>query len=188
MLQIDNTIISLDLIEKKFICNLSKCHGSCCIEGDSGAPLELKEKQQLIKYYPIIKQYMNAAGIDAVNKQGLFYTDSEGDDVTALINNKECAYLIYEGKTAICAIEKAYLDKKIDFRKPISCFLYPVRIKQYSSFIAVNYDVWDICEPARIFGRKEGVPVYKFLKEPLIQKFGEEWYEQLTFAAENIKK
>ena len=187
MLQIDNTLISLDLIEKKFVCDLKSCHGECCIAGDSGAPLTIDEISILEKIYPKIEPYLSHEGKKIINEKGVFEVDIENDTVTPLINNKECAYLIYENNIAVCGIEKAYNDKKINFQKPISCFLYPVRIKEYKDFTAVNYDEWDICKPARILGEKTGTPVYKFLKEPLIKRFGKKWFENLEFAAKNYK-
>ncbi len=187
MLQIDNTIISLDLIEKKFVCDLQACKGECCVAGDSGAPLTINEISILEEIYPEIEPYLSDKGKKIIKEKGVFEIDIENDKVTPLIDNKECAYLVYENNIAVCAIEKAYFDKKINFRKPLSCFLYPVRIKEYKDFTAVNYDQWDICKPAQILGEKLGTPVYKFLKEPLIQKFGNEWFEKLEYAAKNYK-
>ena len=187
MLQIDDTIISLDLIEKNFVCNLTACHGACCVEGDSGAPLTIDEISILEEVYPKIEPYLTDKSKKLIAEKGVFEIDTENDTVTPLINNKECAYLIYENNIAICGIEKAYNDKKINFRKPISCFLYPVRIKEYKNFTAINYDKWSICEPARVLGDKLGTPVYKFLKAPLIQRFGNEWFEKLEYAAKNYK-
>lgn len=187
MLQIDNTIISFDLIEKKFICDLKSCHGECCIAGDSGAPLTIDEISILEEIYPKIKPFLTDKGQKIIDEKGVFEIDIENDRVTPLIENKNCAYLIFEDNIAICGIEKAFLSKKINFRKPLSCFLYPIRIKEYKDFIAVNYDQWEICKPARVLGEKIGTPVYKFLKEPLIQKFGKEWFNKLDFAAKNYK-
>ncbi len=189
MLQIDNTLISDDLIEKKFVCDLHACKGACCIEGDSGAPLTKKEIKLLKKEIEKIKPFMRPEGIEAITKNGLYYIDSDHDSVTSLINGQECAYTVFEPDgSASCGIEKAYLQGKITFRKPLSCWLYPVRIKKIGELIAVNYDHWDICSKAVILGEKLGVPVFLFLKEPLIQRFGEEWYKQLSFYAENYKQ
>jgi hypothetical protein len=188
MLQINNTIISLDLLEKQFVCNLDKCLGECCIAGDSGAPLNDDEIDFLERNFDKIKPYMEKAGIEAIEENGIFWIDPEGEKVTCLVNGKECAFVKMNGKTANCAIEMAFNDKKIDFIKPISCHLYPVRIKEFKDFTAVNYDTWDICKPAEIYGKYLGVPVFRFLKEPLIRKFGEDWYEQLEIAYKNIDK
>ncbi len=188
MLQIENTLVSLDIIEKKFYCDLAVCRGECCIEGDSGAPLDEEEQQQLEKSYPDFKEYVTRKGIKAIEEQGLYVIDKDGDLVTPLIDNKECAYLITENGCAWCAIEKAYNEGKIKYCKPISCQLYPIRITHYEEFDAVNYDQWDICKCARILGNKRGIPVYKFLKNALIRRYGENWYNQLEYAAKNIKE
>ncbi len=188
MIQIENTLISDDLVEKKFVCNLNACKGICCVEGDSGAPLEDEERELLDKEFDKIKPFLRNEGIKAIEKNGKYYIDSEHDYVTTLVNEKECAYAVFEENgTASCGIEKAFLAGKSSFRKPLSCWLYPVRTKKIQNLTAVNYDVWDICKTAVINGEKLGIPVYKFLKEPLIQKFGKEWYEQLKYYAENIK-
>ncbi len=189
MLQIENTLISDDLIEKKFVCNLNACKGICCVEGDSGAPLEENERHILDTEYEQIKPFLRPEGIKAIEKNGKYYIDSEHDCVTTLVNGKECAYAVFEKNgTAACGIEKAYLAGKSSFRKPLSCWLYPVRIKEFSELTAVNYDVWDICKTAVINGEKLGIPVYKFLKEPLIHKFGKEWYKQLEMYDEYSRK
>ncbi|WP_372755779.1 DUF3109 family protein [Labilibaculum sp.] len=186
MLQIGKAIVSLDVIEKKFICDISKCCGACCIEGDSGAPLEEDEKKIIEDIYPDIKDYLTEKGIAEIEKQGTSMIDSDDDLVTPIINGKECVYTIFENGVAMCGIEKAFLDGKISFRKPISCQLYPIRIEKYAEFDAVNYNKWEICKPARELGFKNGTPVYVFLKEPLIRKYGKEWYEELQYAAEHI--
>ncbi len=188
MLQIGNAIVSLDVIEKKFICDFAKCKGACCIEGDSGAPLDEDEKAILEEIYPDIKEYLNEKGIVEIEKQGTSVIDSDGDLVTPIINDKECVYTIFENGLALCGIEKAFLDGKISYRKPISCSLYPIRIQKYPEFDAVNYNKWNICAPARDLGYKIGTPVYKFLKEPLIRKYGEDWYKELEYAAENLEE
>lgn len=189
MLQIDKTLISLDVLEKSFVCDLGACKGHCCVEGDSGAPLEDDETVLIEKYYDVFEKYMTKKGIKTVAKKGKWLIDSDGDKVTPLINNAECAYTYKDEKgTILCAIEKAYLEKEIDFHKPISCHLYPIRITAYRDFDAVNYESNKLCIPARINGEKLGVPLYKFVKEPLIRKYGEEWYKQLEIAAEELSK
>ncbi|WP_372642140.1 DUF3109 family protein [Ancylomarina sp.] len=188
MLQIGNAIVSLDVIEKKFICDFGKCKGACCIEGDSGAPLDEDEKAILEEIYPNIKEYLTEKGIEEIEKQGTSVIDADGDLVTPIINGKECVYTVFENGLALCGIEKAFIDGKITYRKPISCSLYPIRIEKYPEFDAVNYNKWSICGPARELGFKMGTPVYKFLKEPLIRKYGEEWYKELEYAAENLEE
>lgn len=186
MLQIKDTLISLDVIEKKFCCDLSKCKGACCVDGDSGAPLTDEEVCIIEEEYENFKSYLRPEGVSAVENQGIWVIDVENDKVTPLVNNKECAYVVFDGDIAKCGIEKAYLDGKTKFRKPVSCHLYPVRTKQYRDFIAVNYDEWEICKPALRLGMHKGVYVYDFLEESLIRKFGEEWYTELRIAADTL--
>ena len=182
MLQIDNTIISLDVIEEKFTCDLKKCKGACCVLGDSGAPLESKEIDNLTANIDAIKPYMRAEGIQALDEQGLYTVDSDNDKVTPLINGKECAFVIFEDDIAFCSIERAYNEGRSTFRKPISCYLYPVRVKKFSQFTAVNYDRWDICSPARKKGKKNNLSVLNFLEVPLTEKFGKEWVKKIRIA------
>ena len=154
MLQIDDKIISFDVIEKKFVCDITKCKGLCCIEGDSGAPLEDNEIDILIEAYPKVKPYLREISLKTIEEKGIYEIDFEGDKVTTLVDNKECVFIIFEGDVAICAIEKAYFDKKIKFRKPISCHLYPIRVAKYKEFDAVNYDKHEICKSALENGKK----------------------------------
>ncbi len=188
MIEIDNTIISLDIFEKQFVCDLSACNGSCCIEGDSGAPLNDDEIDFLEENFNKIKAFMTKKGIAEIEENGLWWIDEQGDKVTTLINNKECAFVVMEGKIAKCAIEIANKNKKIDYLKPISCHLYPIRLTEYKKFTAVNYHSWDICSSAVRYGKHLGTPVFKFLKIPLIRKFGEDWYKQLEIAYDYIQK
>ncbi len=189
MLQIENTIISLDILEKKFVCHLKACKGSCCVEGDSGAPLDAEETAILEQIYPHVKPNMTPEGIETVESKGTWVVDNDGDLVTPLVKNQECAY-VYRNEDGIvlCAIEKTYNEGTIAFQKPVSCHLYPVRVKKYTDFDAVNYQSNHLCVPARINGEKLGVPIYQFVKGPLIRKFGEEWYKQLEIAAKELLK
>ena len=180
MIVLQNTVISDDIKDKFFVCNLEKCKGACCVEGDLGAPLETEELQLLADNYEQIKPYLSDAGRQAIAEQGLYIKDWEDDFSTTTIGNRECAYAIYdENLTLKCGIEQAYLDGKISWKKPISCHLYPIRITRYDGFEALNYDKWQICNPACSFGADLGVRVYQFLKEPLIRKYGAEWYQEL---------
>jgi hypothetical protein len=188
MLQIENTLVSLDLIEKKFCCHLKKCMGVCCVKGDSGAPLNDEEVKLLPGIIDKIKPFLRPEGIEAIEKQGTHITDSEDEPVTPLVNGEECAYAIFEKGIAKCGIEKAYVAGEVQFRKPVSCHLYPVRVRKYESFLAVNYDKWEICNPARKYGEKVGTPVYEFVKDALIRRFGVEWYNQLQLAAQKISE
>jgi hypothetical protein len=161
----------------------------CCVEGDSGAPLLEKEKAVLDRIYPAIKDYLTPEGIQAIEQQGKYVIDQEGDLTTPLVNGKECAYVIQDEKgTYLCGIEKAYRDQKIDWPKPISCHLYPVRVKEFPEFQTINYNEWNICNSACELGKQLQVPLYKFLKEPLIRRFGEDWYEQMAVIAETFFK
>jgi hypothetical protein len=188
MIQIDDTIISLDVFKEKFLCNLDACKGECCIEGDAGAPLEESEVDQLKKVLPVIWKDLSPEAQTVIEKQGVCYKDEDGDLVTSIVNGKDCVFTCYDEKgCCYCAIEKAYRDGKVDFYKPVSCHLYPIRVQNYSEFRAVNYHRWSVCKAAVLLGEKEDVPVYKFLKEPLIRKFGEEWYTELEIAAEELK-
>ena len=189
MIQIDDTLVSLDLIEANFICDLAQCKGICCVEGDSGAPLEKSEIAKLEKALPVVWNDLSPEAQAIINKQGVAYIDCEGDIVTSIVDNKDCVFTCYDSDgTCKCAIEKAYREGKLSFYKPVSCHLYPVRVTQYKDFRAVNYDRWKICKAAEILGQKEKLPLYKFLKEPLIRKCGEKWYESLVEVAEEWRK
>ena len=189
MIQIDDKLISEDLFSEEFVCNLAKCKGICCVEGDAGAPLDEDETKILDEIYPKIKSYLRPEGIQAIEEQGTYTLDFEGDLVTPLVNNAECAYVIFDEKGYTkCAIEKAYEDGVIDWQKPISCHLYPIRITEYSNFSAINYHEWDICSDACTLGKELVVKVYQFLKKPLIRKYGEEFYQTLSEAAEEWEK
>lgn len=187
MLQIDNTIISDDVFEESFSCNLLKCKGSCCVEGCSGAPLSGQEINDLENHLDAIKPYMTESGIQAVQKQGVFFVDEDGDTVTTLSDDTSCAFAFREKGILFCAIEKAWNEGAIRFQKPLSCHLYPIRITSYKTFDAVNVHHWQICQSACEMGKQKQIPVYRFLKEPLIRKYGKEWYEKLLIAADYLK-
>jgi hypothetical protein len=184
MIEIDQTLISRDILEIKFACDLSKCKGICCVLGDSGAPLEEAEVAEIEKSYPVFQQFMKKEGIEAVEQQGKWVIDSDGDIVTPLINNEECAFVYFENEIAFCAIEKAWSQGLISFHKPISCHLYPVRLKNLKYYTGVNYHFWDVCNSALKNGKESDIQLFKFLKEPLERRFGEEWYRQLLEASE----
>jgi len=188
MLRIGDTIFSLDVLEKKFRCNLPLCLGNCCRYGDSGAPLSDSEGILLREIWPLVKPYLRPEGIRTIETKGTSMTDTENELVTPLIGSEECAYSILSGTVFMCGIEKAWSEGKITFRKPLSCHLFPVRIKQFSDFRAVNYQELAICASALEKGREEGIYVYEFLKEPLIRALGEETYNELCIAAEELRK
>ena len=163
MIEIEDKIISDDLFEKKFVCDLQKCKGVCCVEGDSGAPLTKKEILEIDKNISKIKTEMSPTGLSILEKKDFFYVDSDGDQVTSLINDKECVFVVYDqNKIAKCSIESAFRKNKINFNKPISCHLYPIRVKKYKNFQAINVDSWHICQPACKCGTELNVPVFKF--------------------------
>jgi hypothetical protein len=188
MLRINNTIFSLDILEKKFRCSLPKCLGNCCRYGDSGAPLSNHEVNILDEIWPDVKGYLTTEGIKVIEENGTSISDFENERVTPLINNEECAYTVLDDKTLKCGIEKAWSDGKIDFQKPLSCHLFPIRMKHFSDFLAVNYQELPICSSARETGTEEGVFVYQFLKDPLIRAIGEDMYKELCIAAKELKK
>jgi len=188
MLRIDDTIFSFDILEKKFRCNLPKCLGNCCRYGDSGAPLSADEANILEDIRDKVLPYLRPEGIAALYEKGTSVTDFENEKVTPLIGNEECAYTNKKDNIFLCGIEQAWADGKISFRKPVSCHLFPVRIKNYSDFRAVNYEELAICSPARVAGEREGIYVYEFLKEPLTRALGEELYNELCIAAKELRK
>jgi hypothetical protein len=186
MLEIGKTIVSFDVIEEHFLCDLMKCKGACCVEGDSGAPLTQEEAVLIEQIYPDFEPYITGEGKEVVTRVGTSVIDRDGDLVTPLMSNEACAFVyVDEQGLTKCGIEKAFLEGKIDFRKPVSCHLFPIRITAYKRFDAVNYQQIDICKPGRQCGRAQKLPLYRFLKEPLIRKYGNAWYEQLSYAAEH---
>ena len=187
MLEIGRALISLDILEKYFLCDLLKCKGACCIEGDSGAPLTKEEAVKIREVYPLVKKYLSQKNNDLIRKHGTSYVDKDGDLVTSLVGNQECVFTFRDQRGILkCAIETAYLNGETEFRKPLSCHLFPIRITEYKRFDAVNYEQLDICKPGRLCGSAEKLPLFKFLREPLIRKYGKEWYEQLEIAADHL--
>lgn len=189
LVEVQDKVVSLDLFEKKFVCDLNACKGACCIEGDSGAPITLEEISQLEEDLEAIKPYMRPEGIEAVEESGVFYMDWDNEPVTTLVNGKECAFVYFDEKGITkCAIEQAHKDGKTDFKKPISCHLYPIRAQKYAQFEALNYNQWDICSPACACGTELNVKVYKFLKEPIIRAYGAEFFEELEVIDRELEK
>ena len=190
MIIIKDVLISDDVVNEQFMCNLNACKGACCWEGDWGAPLEEEELQVLDNIYPIIKPFLTKEGKAAIREQGKYtYYEEPEEFGTPLIKNGACAYMTFDRSgTAQCGIELAHRDGLIDFKKPISCHLYPIRVEVQKevNFEAMNYDVWDICSAACVKGKKHKMPVYKFAKDALIRKYGEDFYEELDAAAQFI--
>lgn len=189
MFQIGKTIVSEEILEKEFVCNLSACKGACCIAGEAGAPLEEEETELLEDLYPRIKPFLRKEGIKSIEEQGTSVIGLDGEFETPLIDGADCAYVTFDQNgTALCGIEEAYNQGEIPFKKPISCHLYPVRTQDYSEFSAVNYHRWHICDDACSLGKELEVPIYKFTKEALIRKYGEDWYSELEKVASKLKE
>lgn len=180
MLIVGNVLVSEELIDKCFCCDLTQCKGICCVEGDSGAPVSPEEVSELEDFYPDYKKYMNDEGVAVVENGGTFvFNGGDSFDTPLVESNDACAFAVFEEGIAKCAIEKCYRCGEIPFRKPISCYLYPIRVSRVGDYEALNYDHWSICKPAVEYGNKMHLPVYQFLKDPLIAKYGEDWYEEL---------
>lgn len=185
MLQIKDTLVSLDLVERYFYCDLDACLGACCIEGDAGAPVTEEESRRIEEVVDSVRGDLLPRAVEMIDREGVSYVDCEGDLVTQIVDGRDCVFTCYApGGKCLCALERAYREGRIDMVKPISCRLYPVRLKEYDGFTAVNLHRWKICRPAEVLGRKLGLRAYQFLKEPLIARFGESWYEELKFTAE----
>ena len=180
----NNTLVSLDVIEKEFCCDLDTCRGCCCIEGDAGCPVTDEELQQIEKLMPELLPQMTKEAREVVERQGLSYLDPSGEQVLSIVNGKDCIFARTDHNGwCYCLIEKAYNASKIDFKKPISCHLYPIRLTKVGDYTGVEYHRWDICHCARVLGKKKHIPIYQFLKEPLIRRFGQAWYDELELTA-----
>ncbi len=179
MIEIDNKLVSEELFSERFVCDLSACKGECCVAGDAGAPLETKEIDIIRQNLNQIKPFMTEEGKNEISSNDIYYYDKDGTPVTTLVNDAACAFVYFEGDVAKCSIEKAYQEGSIDFIKPISCHLYPVRVKKLKFYDALNYDRWDICKPACECGSELNVPIYRFLKGPLIRAYGEDFFKKL---------
>lgn len=189
MIEINDTLVSEEVLEKRFVCDLAACKGECCVQGDAGAPLEDDELSILDDIFEDVKPFLRQEGIDAIEKEGKYVFDWDGEAVTPLINGAECAYTTFDDDGVVkCGIEAAFRAGKTDFMKPISCHLYPIRLTKLSNYTAVNFNYWKICKPACVCGEALNVPTYKFLATPLKRKFGEEWYEMLCEAAKMFSK
>ena len=189
MFLIQNTLVSLDVLEKEFCCDLDTCRGCCCIEGDAGAPISEEEVAEVEKILPLLLPEMTKEARDVVTKQGISYLDPSGERVTSIVNDKDCIFARTDHNGwCYCLIEKAFNAGKIGFKKPISCHLYPIRLTKVGDYTGVEYHRWDICHCARQLGKKKHIPLYQFLREPLIRRFGEAWYAELELTASEWKK
>ena len=187
IIEIDDILVSSDIFTEEFCCDLDACKGNCCVEGDAGAPVTLDEIGGIEDALDTVWDDMSASAQAVVDKQGVAYTDRDGDLVTSIVGGKDCVFTCYEGDCCLCALERAYRSGKTGFCKPISCALYPIREKRLGNgMIALNYNRWDVCRDAVKKGRELHLPVYKFLKEPLIRRFGAEFYEKLCEADKQI--
>ena len=188
MIEIDGHIVSTEIITTRFCCDLAACRGICCVDGNSGAPLEADEIAELETAWDSYRPYMKPEGIEAIEKDGFAVRDEDGDLTTTLIMGGECAYSFEEEGVTLCAIEKAWKEERCSFRKPISCHLYPIRLAHFSNgTIGLNYHRWSVCRPALIDGAAKGVPMYRTLREPIVRRFGEEFFTALECAEEYLK-
>lgn len=189
LIEVKDKVVSTQLFERKFVCDLYACKGACCIEGNSGAPLTLEEINLLEENLEQITPFLRKEGIEELEKDGVFYMDEDNEAVTTLVNGGECAFVFFdENNISKCGVEQAYNAGKIDFNKPISCHLYPIRVKQFNDLIALTYDVWPICAPACTCGENLDVPVFRFLKQPLIRAFGVEFFEELELVDQALRE
>ncbi len=188
MIEIDDKIVSIDILKEHFLCDITKCKGICCVEGNAGAPLEMEEVDELERCFDSYMPYMTPDGVRAIERDGFMVVDTDGDYTTPLVDDAECAYAYSEGGVTLCAIEKAWLAGECSFRKPISCHLYPIRLINFKSGgVGLNYHRWSVCHSACENGKRAGVPIYKSLREPLIRRFGEEFYDALEAAAKMVE-
>lgn len=186
---VGDVLVSPDIINVKFCCDLDKCHGQCCIEGDAGAPVTLDETMEIENVLDTVWGDLSASGQAVIDKQGVAYTDREGELVTSIVHGKDCVFTFHDKDCCLCALERSYREGKTNFVKPISCALYPIRVKEFgNNLVGLNYHRWDICKDAVKKGRELDLPIYKFLKGPLVRRFGEEWYAELEAVAEQLLK
>lgn len=189
MIQIGDVVVSLDLFTEHFCCDLEACHGACCIEGDAGAPVTLDEIASLEEVLPVIEKNLSPKARAVIEKQGVAYSDASGELVTSIVEGKDCVFSTTDEKgVCYCAIERAWAAGKVHFRKPISCHLYPIRVGQIGPYEALNYHRWEVCKAAVLMGEQRGIPLYRALREPLLRKFGEAWYQELETVAAELKK
>ncbi len=187
-MQVGKVLLSTEIVTEYFCCDLSACHGQCCVDGESGAPLTLDEAAQLERVLPIVEGDLSAEARKVIAQQGVAYVDIEGDLVTSIVNGQDCVFTYYEDSCCLCAAERAYRQQHTDWCKPISCALYPIREKRLSNgCIGLNYHRWSVCDPARRKGQELRLPIYRFLKAPLTRRFGEAWYKELEETAEALR-
>ena len=187
-MQVGKVLLSTEIVTEYFCCDLSACHGQCCVDGESGAPLTLDEAAELERLLPTIEDSLSAEARKVIADQGVAYVDVEGDLVTSIVNGQDCVFTCYEDGCCLCAAERAYREQLTDWCKPISCALYPIREKRLSNgYIGLNYHRWSICDPARRKGQELRLPLYRFLKSPLTRRFGEAWYKELEATVDALQ-
>ncbi len=189
IIQVGDVLVSPDIITEKFCCDIEKCHGMCCVEGDAGAPVTMDEIADIEDCLDVVWSDLSATAQSVIDRQGVAYTDLDGVLVTSIVGNQDCVFTCHENDCRLCALEKAYRNGNSSFCKPISCALYPIRERQFSNgTFGINYHRWNICEPARLKGKELNIPLYKFLKEPLIRRFGNDWYTDLENTISELHK
>mgnify|MGYP002251393411 FL=1 len=187
-MQVGKVLLSTEIVTEYFCCDLSACHGQCCVDGESGAPLTLDEAAELERLLPMIEDSLSAEARKVIADQGVAYVDVEGDLVTSIVNGQDCVFTCYEDGCCLCAAERAYREQLTDWCKPISCALYPIREKRLSNgYIGLNYHRWSVCDPARRKGQELRLPLYRFLKSPLTRRFGEAWYKELEATVDALQ-
>lgn len=188
IIQVGDVLVSPDILTEKFCCDLNACKGQCCVEGDAGAPVTLDEIAAMEEVLDTVWGDLSASAQSVIDKQGVSYVDEQGELVTSIVKGRDCVFTCYEGDVCLCALERAYRNGKTRFAKPISCALYPIREKRFGRGVyGLNYHRWSVCARAVTRGEQLGIPVYRFLKDPLIRRFGEEWYAELCEVAEELR-
>lgn len=189
ILQVGDVLLSPDIITERFCCDLDACHGICCVEGDAGAPVTLDEIAAIEEAVEEVWSQLSASAQAVIDRQGVAYNDTDGDLVTSIVGGKDCVFTCHEKGCCWCVLEKAYREGRTRFCKPVSCALYPIRVMQLGNgTVALNYHRWQVCRDAVEKGRQLDLPVYRFLKEPLIRRFGAEWYQELEQMVEQLKE
>ncbi|MCD8291733.1 MAG: DUF3109 family protein [Prevotella sp.] len=188
IIQVGDVLVSPDIITEKFCCDIEKCHGMCCVEGDAGAPVTMDEIADIENCLDVVWNELSASAQSVIDRQGVAYTDLDGVLVTSIVGNQDCVFTCHKGDCCLCALEKAYRNGDTSFCKPISCALYPIREKQFSNgTYGLNYHRWNLCDSARQKGKELNLPLYKFLKEPLIRRFGNDWYNDLENTVSELR-
>ena len=180
MFVVDDILISDEVLTARFACNLAACHGGCCVEGDSGAPLEPDERAHLEAVLPRVRKHLTPEALAVIEEDGVWEETAPGTYATTCVDGGACVFVTYDGPIAKCGIQKAYREGRVSFEKPISCHLYPIRISQYGGYEVLNYEQIPLCDPARDYGCKHHVRLEHFLREPLVRKYGADWYQRFV--------